>query len=130
MTNTCIDIVAALMLVVKLSYGGDDISMAGSIDFELSNEIEKLIKQNSPFLGATLNLDMIFYIDQNICQNEQIKTCQRGVILWDPFSFATNIDVLICPICEVKEEPRPTRWKSGKKKHDMPRKLHGIHTHL
>ena len=119
------------MLVVKQqSYGGDDISMAGSIDFELSNEIEKLIKENSPFLGATLNLDTIFYIDQNISQNEQIKTCQRGVILWDPFSFARNIDVLICPICEVKEELRPTRWKSGKKKHDMPRKLHGIHTPL
>ena len=126
MTNTCINIVVALMLAVKLSYGGDGISMPGSIDFELSNKIEKPIKENSPFLGATLSLDTIFYIDQNICQNEEIKTYQCGVILWDPLSFARNIDVLICPICEVKEELRPTRWKSGKKKHDMPRKLHGI----
>ena len=59
MTNRCINIVVALMLAVKLSYGGDDISMPGSIDFELSNEIEKLIKENSPFLGATLSLDTI-----------------------------------------------------------------------
>ena len=49
-----------------LILGGDDISVPGSIDFELSNETEKLIKEKSPFLGATLSLNTIFYIDQNI----------------------------------------------------------------
>ena len=68
-TNICINIVVALMLAVKLSYGGDDISMPGSISFELSNQIETLIKENSPFHGTTLSLDTIFHIGQNICQN-------------------------------------------------------------
>ena len=75
-----------------------------------------------------MSLDTIFYIDQNICQNEEIKTYQCGMILWDPLSFARNIDALICPMCEVKGELRPTPWEErGKKKHNMPRKLHGIH---